>query len=221
MRSWKIPVAGLAFLLAIPGVWAQEKAPRDPAQDRKRPSAGTSSEGGAGGTLPATQAGPAIIVHPTPTVTVTSTLMPPSGAASTPSPTVTPTVSGTPQSPPQTPTFTTTPTSTLTMTPTPGVFIFSVSPKPGDDGRIRFRWGVNVQADEVFLKVYSSGFRLVHGWHFNTKEGREYLIAGSHEFLWDGRDGYGRRFPPGLYLCFIDIRVGERHFESSGRTGIP
>ena len=97
-----------------------------------------------------------------------------------------------------TPTFTITltptrtPTSTPTMTPTatstPGVFEFSVSPKPDARGLIKFSWGTTIPADEASLKVFTSGFRVVREFFFNKGENPEYLSSGTHDFSWDGRD---------------------------------
>jgi hypothetical protein len=146
----------------------------------------------------------------TPTVALTAT------------PTDTPTSEGTP-TPTFSPTFTptSTPTTTLTVTPTPGVFQFQISPRPDAEGKVHFQWGTNVPADEVYLKIYSSGFRVVHGFEFNKEQQPGLLTPGAHEVTWDGRDEQGRRIPPGDYFCFIDVRAGGKRYEASGRVGIP
>jgi flagellar hook assembly protein FlgD len=135
--------------------------------------------------------------------------------------TLTPTLTPTPT---HTPTYTYTPTYTKTFTPTntstPGVFKFKVSPLP-EGGQIKFQWGTTVPADEVYLKIYTSGFRLVREFHFTSTYGPENLTGGTHEMGWDGKDEEGRPMPPGNYLCFIDINVGKKRYEASGKTEIP
>ncbi len=147
---------------------------------------------------------------PSPTPTLTGTLQP------TSTPTSTPTL---------TPTITFTPTMTITFTPTytstPGVFLFKVSPKPEPEGKIKFSWGTTVPADEAFLKIYTSGMRVVREFYFNKNENQDYLPAGLHELSWDGRDENNRPMPPGNYLCFIDIKSGLKKYESIGKTEIP
>jgi len=142
--------------------------------------------------------------------------------ALTATPIDTPTLEGT-ATPTEThsPTPTSTATSTLTVTPTPGVFQFQIAPKPDQEGKVRFQWGTNIPADEVFLKIYSSGFRVVHGFQFNRDHQPERLSPGTHEVFWDGRDEQGRKIPPGTYLCFIDVRAGGKRYEASGRVEFP
>jgi hypothetical protein len=146
----------------------------------------------------------------TATFTATGTLTP----SDTPTPTSTDTHTVT-----LTPTITSTPTATATSTP--GIFQFSVSPKPDGQGQIRFAWGTTVPADEVFLKIYSSGFRIVHEFHFTPKDKPEFLASGGHEAVWDGKDEQRRPMPPGTYLCFINVNVGKKRYEASGKTEIP
>jgi len=101
------------------------------------------------------------------------------------------------------------------------VFQFKVSPKPDSQGRISFSWGVNIPADRVFLKIYSSGFRLARDFEFNKLDSPDYLTKGAHEFFWDAKDEQGRPMPPGSYLCFIDINVKKKVYEASSKTMIP
>lgn len=158
------------------------------------------------------------------TLPFTATSTPTSTATASPtgtlSPSATPTPTSTHTSTP-TKTATRTPTSTPTATPTPGVFKFVVSPKPDAQGQIHFSWGVNVQVDQVYLKVYTSGFRLVWDENFNKEKRPDYLTSGDHEVTWDGKDEEGRPMPPGLYLCFLDMTAGKKSYESSGKTEIP
>jgi len=114
-----------------------------------------------------------------------------------------------------------TPTITLTPTSTPGVFKFDVSPKPDAQGRISFGWEVNIPADRVYLKIYSSGFRLARDFEFSKIDSPDYLTRGPHLFYWDGKDEQTRRMPPGNYLCFIDINVKKKVYEASSKTEIP
>ncbi len=168
----------------------------------------------------------------TPTMTFTSTLS--STPTSTPTQTQTPTITstGTLQptstptcSPTSTPTISPTPTLTVTFTPTytstPGVFKFSVSPKPDAQGKVNFSWGTTIPADEAYLKIYTSGFRMVREFNFNRDENTDYLTAGSHDFTWDGKDDNQKSLPPATYLCFIDVNVGKKKYEASGKTEIP
>lgn len=154
------------------------------------------------------------------TPTVTMTWSPTSSPTGTLSPSLTPTPTSTHTSTP-TKTATRTPTSTPTATPTPGVFKFLVSPKPDAQGQIHFSWGVNVQVDQVYLKVYTSGFRLVWDESFGKEKRPDYLTSGDHEVTWDGKDEEGRPMPPGLYLCFLDMTAGKKNYQSSGKTEIP
>ena len=86
---------------------------------------------------------------------------------------------------------------------------------------MKFTWGTTTPADEVFLKIYTSGFRLVREFHFDKDENPENLSADTHELNWDGKDEEKRPMPPGNYLCFIDIKVGKLKYEASGKTEIP
>jgi len=149
-----------------------------------------------------------------PTATPTQTLTATPIDTPTPEGTATPTFS-----PTVTPTLT--PTATWTVTPTPGVFQFQVSPRPDKEGKVHFQWGTNVPADEVYLKVYSSGFRVVHGFEFSKERQPGLLSPGAHEVTWDGRDEQGRKMPPGDYFCFIDVRAGGKRYEATGRVEIP
>jgi flagellar hook assembly protein FlgD len=99
--------------------------------------------------------------------------------------------------------------------------MFTVSPKPDDTGLIKFSWGVNIPSDSVILNVYTSGFRLVRNFEFNKEETPDYLTPGSHEYTWDRKDEENRLMPPGIYLCFVDIRAGKKKYEASGKTEIP
>jgi flagellar hook assembly protein FlgD len=110
---------------------------------------------------------------------------------------------------------------TPTYTSTPGVFQFSVSSQPDANGQIHFNWGSTIRSDEVAIKIYTSGFRLVRAFDFDKHEHPEYLDAGLHEVVWDGKDEQGRMMPPETYLCFINIVAGKRTYEASGRTSFP
>ncbi len=118
-------------------------------------------------------------------------------------------------------TFTSTPTSTPTLTSTPGVFQFSVSPELDVNGKIQFNWGSTIQSEEVSIKIYTSGFRLVRAFSFDKREHPENLDAGIHDLTWDGRDEGGHPMPTGNYFCFININAGKKTYEASGRTNIP
>lgn len=165
---------------------------------------------------------PALTATATPTVAGTATFT----LTSTPTATGTLTPSVTPTST-DTATFTATPTPTHTLTPTPtatstpGVFQFTVSPKPDGQGQVHFSWGTTIPADEAFLKIYTSGFRVVREFVFNRKENPEFLPAGVHDFTWDGKDEQKRAMAPGTYLCFINVNVGKKRYEASGKTEIP
>ncbi len=63
--------------------------------------------------------------------------------------------------------------------------------------------------------------RPVVNFEFNKHEKPEYLTAGTHEVVWDGRDEEERPMPPGSYICFISITVGKKTYEASGKTEIP
>jgi FlgD Ig-like domain len=191
------------------------------AQDLSRPP-------GPGGRTAVTQESPASTPtavalpvpgrHPAPVLTPTATPSPTSTPLATPTGTRSPSMTPTPTAT-RTPTLT--PTVTPTPTSTPGVFQFEVSPKPDGQGRIHFAWGTTVPADQVYLWIYTSGFRLVEDFNFNKKKQPENLSLGRHEITWDGKDSQGRRMPPGTYLCFISIHVGDKHYEASGKTEVP
>jgi len=146
----------------------------------------------------------------TPTDTPTGTLTP----SNTFTPTSTPTMTSTK-------TFTPTITHTPTATSTPGVYKFTVSPKPDGQGLVHFVWATTIAADETYVRVYSSGFRLVWEVNFNKNEKPENLTLGSHEAAWNGQDDEGRSMPPGTYLCFVSLTVGKKSYEASGKTDIP
>ncbi len=175
---------------------------------------------------------PTVTISPTPTGTLSPSITP--TPSSTPTPTITftytptgtlsPSVTPTP-TPTVTHTVTVTATRTSTATPTatstPGIFKFLISPKPDSDGLVKFSWAANTPVEKVFLKIYTSGFRIIRIYEFNKKEKLEYLTAGPHEFSWDGKDEEGRFLPPGVYLCFIDLNVGKKRYEASSKTKIP
>ena len=151
---------------------------------------------------------------PTNTPTVTLTSSPTLTPSDTPTRTITPTSTNTP-------TFTATITHTPTATSTPGVFKFNVSSKPDGEGHVRFSWGTTIPADEAYLRVYTSSFRLVWEENYNSKEKPENLTSGGHETVWNGKDDEGRIMPPGTYLCFISLTVGKKTYEASGKTEMP
>lgn len=188
--------------------------------------------------------------NPTPTftftITPTGTQSPPPTPTPSHTPTATRTITDTPTisptftnsptgtlSPSLTPTPTQTPTSTATKTPTrtpsatptytstPGVFKFTVSPKPDAQGTIHFAWGTTIPSSEVFLRVYTSGFRLVWDENFNQDNQPQFLTSGDHDTYWNARDEEERPMPPGNYLCFISITVGKKNYEASSKTEIP
>jgi flagellar hook assembly protein FlgD len=73
----------------------------------------------------------------------------------------------------------------------------------------------------VYLKIYSSGFRLVRDFEFNKLDSPDFLTRGTHKFYWDGKDEQNRRMPPGSYLCFIDINSKKKVYEASSKTEVP
>jgi flagellar hook assembly protein FlgD len=101
------------------------------------------------------------------------------------------------------------------------VFLFKVSPKPDPQKNVGFKWGANLAADRVFLKIFSSGFRLVRSFEFTKVDSPDFLTKGPHEFKWDGKDEQNRPMPPGSYFCFIDINVKKKTYEASSKTEIP
>ncbi len=76
-------------------------------------------------------------------------------------------------------------------------------------------------ADEVSLRVYTSGFRLVQKFAFNSEDGEDQLNDGIHMYLWDGLDEVKRSVPPGNYLCFITVYVGKKKYEAAGQFEVP
>ena len=86
---------------------------------------------------------------------------------------------------------------------------------------IHFKWGTTVPADEVFISIYTSGYRVVRKFSFNKDQNPEYLTPGDHEYTWNGMDEKKRPLAPGIYLCFINVHVGKKHYEASGKTEIP
>jgi len=82
-------------------------------------------------------------------------------------------------------------------------------------------WGTTAPAKEAYLRVYTSGFRMVWDENFNKDEHPEFLGAGTHETTWNGKDDQGRPMPPGSYICFISVTVGKKSYESSGKTEMP
>jgi flagellar hook assembly protein FlgD len=73
----------------------------------------------------------------------------------------------------------------------------------------------------VYLKIYSSGFRLVRDFEFNKLDSPDFLTRGTHKFYWDGKEEQNRRMPPGSYLCFIDINSKKKVYEASSKTEVP
>ncbi|HVZ81662.1 MAG TPA: hypothetical protein VHE12_12810 [bacterium] len=159
-------------------------------------------------------------VTPTPTITSTPTNSPTGTRSPVPTATVSSTATHTPSTTP-TSSPTLSPTPSPTWTSTPGVFQFSVSPKPDGQGQIHFQWGTTVPADEVYLRVFTSGLRLVWEDTFNKKEKPEFLTIDPHDVTWNGRDDVGRPMPPGYYICFISVTAGKKTYESSSKTEIP
>jgi hypothetical protein len=155
---------------------------------------------------------------PTHSSTFTSTASPTRTYSKTPTFSSTFTVTGT-----RSPSATFTKTWTITPTPTitPGVFQFVVSTKPDAQGRISFSWGVNIPAERVYLKIYTSGYRLARDFEFNKLDSPDYLTKGTHMFYWNGKDEQNRPMPPGSYLCLIDINVKKKVYEASSKTQIP
>ena len=156
------------------------------------------------------------------TLTPTLTFSPTNSPMGTRSPVLTPTHTRTATitlSP--TPSPTKTATVTPTFTATPGVFKFAVSSKPDERGEIHLAWGTNVPASEAYLRVYTSGFRLVWEENFNKEKNADYLTAGTHQTTWNAKDDQDRPMPPGTYLCFISVTVGKKSYDGSGKTEIP
>ncbi len=159
---------------------------------------------------------------PTSTLTFTRTITLSPTITRSPTKTYTPTITRSPtQTGTPTSTITRTPTITPTPTVTPGVAMFKISPKPDSEKKISFKWKVNIPAEKVYLKVYSSGFRLVRSFEFNKVDSPDFLAKGTHEFKWDCKDEQNRPMPPGIYLCFIDVAVKKKVYESSSKTEIP
>jgi flagellar hook assembly protein FlgD len=98
---------------------------------------------------------------------------------------------------------------------------FKVSPKPDGNGEIHFAWSTTFRGKEAYLRVYTSGFRLVWEEDFSNNNHPEYLDAGSHEITWNCKDEEGRAMPPDEYLCFISVSAGKKTYDSSGKTEIP
>jgi hypothetical protein len=158
----------------------------------------------------------------TPTASATLTFT--STSTNSPTGTLTPILTNT-STPTDTPTATVTSSFTATPSPTwtstPGVFQFTVSPKPDAQGQIHFQWGTTIPADEAYLRVFTSGFRLVWEDVFNKDQKPEFLTTDPHDVTWNGRDDQGRPMPPGSYICFISVTVGKKTYESSAKTEIP
>lgn len=158
------------------------------------------------------------------TPTASPTLTPTSTPTNSPTGTLTPLLTNT-STPTNTPTATVTSSFTATPSPTwtstPGVFQFTVSPKPDAQGQIHFQWGTTIPADEAYLRVFTSGFRLVWEEVFNKDQKPEFLTTDPHDVTWNGRDDQGRPMPPGSYICFISVTVGKKSYESSSKTEIP
>lgn len=179
----------------------------------------------------------ALALTPTATPTLTITPTPTPTVTLTPTPKGTPTWTGTPTISPTGTIFTTTFTHTMTATitktnsptrtmsptatSTPGVFKFSVSPKPDASGNIKFSWGANKEAQQAFLRVRTSGYRTVKEFDFFKKEKPEYLTVGTHDLVWDGKDDEGRPMTPGTYLCFIEVVIGKKSYYSVGKIYFP
>jgi len=78
-----------------------------------------------------------------------------------------------------------------------------------------------MQADEVFLKIYTSSFRLVQEFAYDSKNESDQLAPGTHEVAWDGKDDAKRPLSSGTYFCFITVQVGKKKYETSGQVEIP
>jgi hypothetical protein len=210
----------LAVMVSL-AVWSQAWA-EETAQKPVESATATATDSTQATLTPSATSTSSVQVTASPTLTPVLSASPSVSAPESWTPTCTDTV--TPSFTPTasaTATASPTPTATPTVTSTPGVFVFSVSPKPDDQGDIRFKWGTTVSADEVFLGIYTSGYRVVRKFSFNKKENSEYLASGEHEYTWDGRDINKRPMAPGIYLCFIQVNVGIKRYEASGKTEIP
>jgi flagellar hook assembly protein FlgD len=78
-----------------------------------------------------------------------------------------------------------------------------------------------MQSNEAYLRVYTSGFRLVWEEDFGKDKKPEYLTSGTHDITWNGKDDQNRSMPPGTYLCFISATAGKKTYEASSKTEIP
>lgn len=76
-------------------------------------------------------------------------------------------------------------------------------------------------ASEAYLRVYTSGFRLVWEKNFNKDQNADFLTAGTHQASWNAKDDQDRPMPPGTYLCFISATIGKKTYDGSGKTEIP
>lgn len=78
-----------------------------------------------------------------------------------------------------------------------------------------------MNAREVDVKVFTSGFRIVRQFSFDQHVQKENLIAGPHDMTWNGKDEQDRAMPPGNYLCYILVQTDKKDYEASGKTNIP
>jgi flagellar hook assembly protein FlgD len=78
-----------------------------------------------------------------------------------------------------------------------------------------------VPADEAYLRIFTSGYRMVWETTFTKAEKPEFLEAGDHDVTWNGRDDQSRPMPPGYYICFISVTVGKKTYETNSKTEIP
>lgn len=160
------------------------------------------------------------------TSTVTPTVMParkgkPGEGGNPPTATVTDTETATATpTPSDTATATPTPSPTPTSTSTPGVFAFSVDPKPLKS-RAVVRWELTLPADQVIFKVYTSSFRLVRSRTYTRLLNPAQTAAGPVETEWDVTDDRGNPLTPGTYFFYLRARIGKATYEARDQALVP
>jgi hypothetical protein len=118
-------------------------------------------------------------------------------------------------------TSTDTPTPTVTATSTPGIFEFSVNPKPLKGGKAVVRWELTVPANQVIFKVYTSSFRLVRSRRYTRRMNPAQTALGPVETEWDVTDDRKKPLVPGTYFFYLMVKSGKQTWEARDQAVVP
>jgi len=228
MKQSLISLCWICFLSSVPGAFAQVVSPIPEAVATV--ALAVTPDASASGTTtpvptntPMAATTPTVVLPPAMSMTVPVKAVPRKGKGGKATPTATMTETVT-----ETPTLTSTPTSTDTPTPsptttwtsTPGIFLFSISPKPLK-GKAVVHWEFTMPVDQVVFKVYTSSFRLVRSRRYTRTNNPTQTVAGTVETEWDVTDDRGKPLVPGTYFFYLTVKAGKQVWEARDQAVVP